>query len=354
MCPLERKSDSAAHLRDCAAFSSRSISAKTRARDSARRCSGTSALQATLCARGSWQNLDGVAAPKRKQSSRIPVKSQSRSTSTAPKPPRRRVIDPDELEELEDDDAHVEAISQDHALTLFFRRPPAGADHVIVVAHTPAGDQIVEDRSTSEVIKDPARHANAVSNACTRWAQTEGRQTRFRATWHAGDRVLASHQLVCGEGDPSALDGTVESFLSQQQRHSEVDHRLHHEGFSMVQDAWQKLLAGSMKRIDALERDNESLRERLRKAGDVEAEILTAQAVADIDQRARTTDIVESRLMPIVQQLLVKHLGSGPAPANDNNDAEPTKQIETMLRQVTGGDPGKLRELLGTLTTPTA
>jgi len=275
------------------------------------------------------------------RSQKTPVKSQSRSSL-----PRKRVIDPDELDELEDDAAQAEAISQDHALTLFFRSPPGGADHAVVIAHTASGgDQIVEDRSASEIAKDPARHANAVASACSRWAQSEARQTRFRATWQAGDRILASHQLVCGDGDPTALDGTVDSFLSQQQRHSEVQHRLHHEGFSMVQDAWKQLLSGAMKRIEALERDNESLRERLRKAGDVEAEILAAQVASDLEQRVRTTDIVESRLLPIVQTLVMKHL----APAANGGSAD-AGAIETMLRHATGGDPSKLRGLLESLT----
>jgi hypothetical protein len=266
------------------------------------------------------------------------------------------VIDPDELDELEDESEQAETISQDHALTLFFRSPPSGVDHAVVMAYSAGNDnggQIVEDRSTSEISKDPARHANAVALACARWAQSEARQTRFRVTWQAGDRVLASHQLVCGDGDPTALDGTVDSFLSQQQRHSEVQHRLHHEGFSMVQDAWKQLLSGAMKRIEALERDNESLRERLRKAGDVEAEILTAQVAADLDQRVRTTDIVESRLLPIVQALVTKHLGGAPIAlptdaANGGAAPDPAK-IEAALRQATGGDPAKLRELLGSL-----
>lgn len=218
---------------------------------------------------------------------------------------------------------------------------------MLVIAHTPNGDQIVEDRSASEITKDAARHANTVASSCERWAQTEGRQTRFRVTWQAGDRVLASHQLACGDGDPTALDGTVDSFLSQQQRHSEVQHRLHHEGFSMVQDAWKQLLAGSMKRIEALERDNESLRDRLRKAGDVEAEILTAQVAADLEQRVRTTEIVESRLLPIIQQLVVRHLGVGADAPVTGADAG---KIEAALRQVTGGDPSKLRELMSSLT----
>lgn len=307
------------------------------------------ARTASLCGGGFWQSLESVRAKQKHQHQKTRGSSPLRSTSTAAndnaktKTRRpRRVIDPDDLDDLDDLEA-IEPISQDHALTLFFRRPPGGADHVMVVASTPSGDAIVEDRSTTEVIKDAARHANAVSESCVRWAQSEGRQTRFRVTWQAGDRVLASHQLVCGDGDPTALDGTVDSFLSQQQRHSEVNQRLHHEGFSMVQDSWNKLMNMTMRRVEALEKDNELLRERLRKAGDVDAEILAAQAAADIDQRVRTTEIVESRLLPILQQLVLKGLGGGGADV---------QQIETVLRAATGGDASKLQQLMAAIPKP--
>lgn len=309
---------------------------------------GTTARPASLCADGSYISLESV--PKRKSTaSKTPVRLPSRSTS------RRRVIDPDDLDELEELEpvaaANDNAISHDHQLTLFFRTPPGGADHVVVTALNAGGDQIVEDRSTTEIAKSPAQHANAVATACARWAHTEGRQTRFRVTWQAGDRVLASHQLVYGDVDPTMLDGTVESFLSQQQRHAEVGHRLHHEGFSMVQDAWKQLLSGAMRRIDALEKDNEQLRDRLRKAGDVEAEILVAQAAADIEQRSKTSEIVESRLLPILQHLIQKQLGVS-TPANENGSADP-KAIESILRQATGNDPSKLKALISTITTRT-
>lgn len=250
-----------------------------------------------------------------------PRKNKPKSSPTRVKQPsktrsRRRVVDPDDLDDLDDDttaaisvDENDDAISQDTALTLFFRRPPAIADHVVVIAITPQGEQIVQDRSAQEARREPATLANAVLDACSRWAAAEGRQTRFRCLWQAGDRVVASHQIVCGDGDPTALDGTVDSFLAQQQRHQETQTRLHHEGFAMVQDAWRSMLSGAMKRIEALERDNEQLRDRLKKAGDVDAEVTYSTVAAEIEQRQRLTEIMESRLMPIAQALLAKQLG---------------------------------------------
>lgn len=69
------------------------------------------------------------------------------------------------------------------------------------------------------------------------------------------------------------------------------------------------MLSGAMKRIEALERDNEQLRDRLKKAGDVDAEVTYSTVAAEIEQRQRLTEIMESRLMPIAQALLAKQLG---------------------------------------------
>lgn len=219
--------------------------------------------------------------------------------------------DEDDSDDDDDDDGEI---ATDHALALFLRRPPTSADHWVCVAYTAAGEQVVQDRSALEARTRPVDLANETYAACQRWATAEGRKTRFRVTWQAADRVLASHQWTSGEGDPSALDGTVESFLSQQQRHAETQHRLHHEGFSMVQDAWKQLLAASMKRIEALERDNETLRDRLRKAGDVEADIAVQQVAAELEQRNRTADILEHKVLPIAQALILRRLAGDDQP----------------------------------------
>lgn len=213
------------------------------------------------------------------------------------------MTDDDDDDETEDDDTP----STDEALTLFLRRPPSAADHVLVTAFTNTGDQVIQDRIATEARKAPAELANMVMDQCERFARAEGREIRFRATWQQSDRVLASHQWRCGEGDPTTrLDGTVESFLSQQQRHDETNQRLHHEGFAMLQEGWRGLLSVANKRIEALERDNEALRERLRKVGDVDAEIAVQQVAADLEARSRTADILEHKLLPVVTAMVLK------------------------------------------------
>lgn len=222
------------------------------------------------------------------------------------------MVDPDELdeelEELEDLDAGgADRTSQDPSLTLFLRRPPSGADHVVVLACTTNGEQVVQDRDASEASR-PGELADLILDGVSRWAAAEGKRTRFRLCWQVGDRVLASHQIVSGDGDPGALDGSVNSFFMQNQRHAEQMHRIQHDGFEMVQGSWEKLQKATMVRIEALERDNQELRDRLRKAGDVEAEIAFSTVAADIEQRQRTTEILEARFMPIIQQLLMSRL----------------------------------------------
>lgn len=253
-------------------------------------------------------------APKRKTNRRqTPVKQRS----TTPRK-RTRIVDPDDydLEEIEDDAAAAAPIDQldepghdlDRALTLFVRRPPTGADHIAVWATTMHGDQLIQDRLASEAREDPTGTANLILDSARQWATVEGRRTMFRILWQAGDRTLGAYQLACGTGDSNQLDGSVNSFLSQQQRHAEVQHRLQHQGFELAQDAWARLQSASMQRIEALEKDNAALRERLRKAGDIDAEIAFSTVAADLEQRARRTEIFEARVLPMVQQLIMAKL----------------------------------------------
>lgn len=202
----------------------------------------------------------------------------------------------------------VQDDGSDRSLTLFFRHPPQGADHFLVYASTAHGETLVQDRMRSE-LDSPAATADLVLDSCTRWAAAEGQQTRFRILWQHSDRLLASYQMVCGTGDPTQLDGSVNSFMVQHQRHAEVRERIAHQGFELVQEAWRTLQSSSMERIMALERDNALLRERLKKAGDVEAEIAFSTVAAEIEQKQRTTEILESRLMPILQGMLMQKLG---------------------------------------------
>jgi hypothetical protein len=196
----------------------------------------------------------------------------------------------------------------DEALTLFLRRPPHEADRLIITAHGSASPQsIVQDVAASDV-REAGNFANAVIGLCERWAVAEGRETRFLACWTiGGQRVLASYQWACGDGRPP-LDGTGVSLLAQQQQHAEVQHRLYHEGYSLVTEGWKALLQTFQTRILALEKENHELRDRLHKAGDVDAEIAIQSAAADLETRARTSALLEERLLPIVEAFAVKAL----------------------------------------------
>jgi len=218
--------------------------------------------------------------------------------------------------------AAPEPLAIDEALALFLRRPPAGADRIVVLASSSAGEQLVQDRSVAEARAGAAQLANDMMTVCERWARTEGKTTRFRGQWQAGERVLGSYQWQCGEGSPTELDGTVDSFLQQQQRHAETQQRLHHEGFAMVQDSWKQLLSMAMRRIESLERDLAEARDRLRKSNDVDAELAITATVADIDAKQRTAKLIEERLipmiLPIAQQLLLRQ-GAAPAGTKPEN-----------------------------------
>lgn len=169
---------------------------------------------------------------------------------------------------------------------------------------------MLHDRSATEAKARYAELANQTVESAERWARTEGRSLKFRVMWQQGDRVLGTYQWSCGEGDPTALDGTVESFLAQNQRHAEVDHRVHLEGFVMVQEAWQKQNASQQRRIDSLEKDNELLRDRLRKAGDVDAEIAIQHAASDLEARERNANIMEHKVLPVLQHLLISKMNA--------------------------------------------
>lgn len=252
-------------------------------------------------------------APKRRP------KTRASSRSSAP------TVDPDELDdELEEAE---EAAAIDESLALFFRRPPSAADHVRVIAATSGGEQIVQDRSVNEVRADPVQFANDVAHQCDRFARAEQREVRFRAIWMRDDRVLASHGWRAGKGDPLKLDGTIESLMMQLQRSSETKDRIYHEGLSMLQSGWGTLLGLLQKRVNELEKQLDAAHERLRKVGDADAEIAVQNAAAMLQQRERMADIVEGRVLPIVQQLAVQHLmKSAPLPAAAPNQGQPNTQ----------------------------
>jgi len=225
---------------------------------------------------------------------------------------------------------HVESEGQpiDEALTLFLRRPPSAADHFITRAQGIQGtldDVVIVDASVKDATETPGAFADQLVKTCAKWARSEGRELRFRGTWQAGDRVLASYGWRAGEGSTQPLDGSTESFLAQQQRHLETMMRLHHEAHEMVQDGWAKLLSASQKRCEALEALANDQADRLRRAGDVDAEIAINTVAADIETRARTQEIMQQRLLPLVEALIVKSISGGlvaaPAAADEKQSS---------------------------------
>lgn len=225
-------------------------------------------------------------------------------------PGRRSSPAPDDDDDDDDDVIQLsdgEAIAAE--LHLFIRRPPVTADHVVVVALTPKGEQIVQDRTAAEARRAPVQLSRGIYAACDHWALIDGRRTIFRATWMRETQVISAHQWACGDGhDPTALDGTVESFLVQNQRFAEAQNRLHLDSFEMVQESWKGLFAVQNRRIEALEKDNADLRERLRRVDDVSSEIALEQARVDLETRGRTHELLEKRVLPIAQALVMQHL----------------------------------------------
>lgn len=228
----------------------------------------------------------------------------------------------------------------DEALALFLRRPPAEADRLIITAHGRTGQAVVQDVPASEVTQQAIAYANAVAKHAKQWAAANGHETRFLACWHAGPRVLGSYQWTAGMGGPP-LDGTTISQVAQAQQHEEVMMRVAFEVVHSMQvltqsgakDVQTMLLA----RIAAQDKEIESLRERLRVSEDVDAQLLTQTAEADLERRARTQAILEERVLPLMETVALrafasfekKHLnGSVPpaAAAQDEQQQEPTAE----------------------------
>jgi len=248
-----------------------------------------------------------MAKPQQQTNSRSNRKSVSelRPATRTPTPTNGSQDDADEDDEVVDED-----------LVGFLSSPPAIADHVLVIAAGAGGDQIVQDRSATETKKQANAIAAQIWIACERWAQSERRLVRFRASWMRGDKVLATHAWQCGEdsGAPQ-LDGSVSSFLQQQQLFAQAQHKLHLEGFEMVQESWKSLLTLQNKRIEALEKDNAELRDRLRKLDDVGSELQIEAQRAELEQRGRTADILEKKVLPLAQALVVRQIQGSAAAA---------------------------------------
>lgn len=240
--------------------------------------------------------------PKKPAARRAPLRASTRGEST-------------ENSSEPDADSGDEDEVVDTALLAFVCAPALGADRLQVLALSPSGDAaVIQDRQAAEAKRIPEPLAIAIEAACERYAATEKRAVRFRAAWMRGEKTLATYTWESGSGKVEReLDGSVQSFLQQQQVQQLAQHKLHLEGFEMVQESWKSLLTLQNKRIEALEKDNAELRDRLRKMDDVGSEIAIEQMRAEVEARSRTADLVEKRLLPIAQALAVKHLESSAA-----------------------------------------
>jgi hypothetical protein len=198
----------------------------------------------------------------------------------------------------------------DEALLSFVMTPALGSTNLLVLALSPTGDAVIQDRQVAEARRIPEQLAISIEQACERHAEAERRACRFKAAWMRGDKTLATYAWECGSSQRQQvdLDGSALSFLQQQQLFAQAQHKLHLEGFEMVQEGWAKLLQLQNKRIEALERDNAELRDRLRKLDDVGSELAIEQMRVETEQRGRTADLLEKRVLPIVQAFAVKQL----------------------------------------------
>ena len=241
-----------------------------------------------------------MAIPKRKQPPKLKL---TRTASTAGEP--------------RDGSVETEPDEPDDELAEFLAAPPAAADMLHVVAIGPSGDGIVQVRTKKEVQADVDEIATRITAACERWAASERRLVRFRASWLRGERLLATHTFEHGTAttDQPVLDGTAQSFLVQMQHAQLARDKLFIESLEsmaraneVTQDSWKSLLNIANKRNDALETENDKLRERLRKSDDVGNEIAMETARADIEARGRTADILEKHVIPLAQAVAVQQL----------------------------------------------
>lgn len=227
-------------------------------------------------------------------------------------------------DESEDDVAEAEIV--DEALLSFVMTPAMGATTLLVQAlSATSGDTIIQDRQVAEAKRIPEALAISISTACERFAAAERRAVRFRAAWMRNDKTLATYSFECGTSTPQAaeLNGSVQSFLQQQQLFAQAQHKLHLEGFEMVQEGWAKLLQLQNKRIESLERDNGELRDRLRKLDDVGSEIAIEQMRAEVEQRGRTADLIEKRLLPLAQSFALSKIDQATRSAAPLGNSKP-------------------------------
>ena len=227
----------------------------------------------------------------------------------------------------DDSDAESELLV-DEALLSFISTPALGADHLLVLALNPAGDAVIQNRQAQEARRVPEALTISIAASCERHAAIERRAVRFRASWMRNDKTLATYAWECGSGKAEReLDGTVQSFLIDQQSNAREMHKLQIESFEMVQEGWKSLHSLQNKRIESLERENAELRDRLRKLDDVQTELAIEQMRADVEQRGKTLGMLENRVLPLVQAVVVKQLqDSAAATGNVKPEQSNSKQ----------------------------
>lgn len=234
----------------------------------------------------------------RKQTRKPPSSSSSASTNGAQHADSAAAeleLEPDALRNVE-------------SLAAFLDAPPRFADRVSVGAWYGHDAPLVPIQTRAREEVDAAELAAAIVRQCARWDTR--RRMRFEIRWLRDEHVLASliQEYGADRSGGVELDGSVRSFLAQQQSNSQAQHKLHLEGFEMVQEGWRSLLSLQNKRIEGLEKDNAELREKLRKADDVGSEIAIESARAEIEARGRTADILEKRLLPIAEAIAVQKI----------------------------------------------
>lgn len=251
-------------------------------------------------------------------------KARKKPAARAPQPPAstagaRADSEPEESELLVDE-----------ALLSFISAPALGADHLLVLALNPSGDAVIQNRQAQEARRNPESLTLSIAASCERHAAIEKRAVRFRVSWMRNDKTLATYAWECGSGKAEReLDGTVQSFLIDQQSNAREMHKLQIESFEMVQEGWKALHSLQNKRIESLERENAELRDRLRKLDDVQTELAIEQMRADVEQRGKTLGMLENRVLPLVQAVVVKQLQDSAAAAGNvgqeqSNNKQPT------------------------------
>jgi len=202
----------------------------------------------------------------------------------------------------------------DQALELFMRRPPSAADHLVVtVLAFDGSEHLLADISRTEVAAETTEAANQIALSSRSWAANERRECRFRALWQGSDRILSSYAWRSGESaeaNGGALDGTMQAMLAQNQRHLESLMRLLIEKDAGHQRSFDRLTSMQDRRILALETRANELAERLRAAGDSDNELATQTLAAELEGRARTQEILLTRVVPLIEAAAVRHFQS--------------------------------------------